>query len=130
VPKHGQPDSRLKDLAAMAFKGLWNKVILAVLVALLGTLVVGWTIGREQSVDNARALRNADYSEDAALPSPVSVTINPRTEPWSAWVSPQTLDVDPTAIATYSYPGDAIAVHTGRPTSSPDDRPRRQRTAT
>lgn len=114
MPKHGVPDSVAKNLSIIFSKWLWG-LLAAVVVAVSGSLAYGYWFAPRQAVQEDRAVEADKRAQDSQLNPPVKVAVSAPGKPWPAWVSPELLDVDASAVATYGFPGDEVAVHIGKP---------------
>ncbi len=76
--------------------------------------------GNQQAVDHENAIQSDKDQHDAGLNSPVDIHSSLPLAPWKAWVSNETIAVDPEITDEMGFPGDDHAVHTGRPTDVAD----------
>ncbi|GAB7072082.1 hypothetical protein JCM12141A_63720 [Mycolicibacterium hodleri] len=120
APKHGEPESVVKNITTSTMRTIFTAIVLVVVAGVITALVVDHFWGNQQAVDHENAIQSDKDQHDAGLNSPVDIHSSLPLAPWKAWVSNETIAVDPEITDEMGFPGDDHAVHTGRPTDVAD----------
>lgn len=117
MPRHGEPDSRARNMLGAAARVVMVSVVLAVVTAVFGTWLYEHYYGAKQAVVNERRIAEDKSSTDSRSPA-VRVYLDQGPSDWPSWLSSDEIDIPPgqtRGIANTGQPTDRQVVNTAMP---------------